>query len=342
MARSSEEDARRRRRSRLVKGLVFGAAAVGVPALVNRWVARRAHHMPDARWVGTADRFAWRHADVAYQRLGDGPAVVLLHAFGPGHSAAEWRGVAEELESTFEVLAPDLPGWGHSDDVAVTFDGPLHVQMLGDFLDQVVGRPAVVVGAGLAASYAARLAVDRPDAVRAVGLVTPLGLDADGSAPEWRDAVIHGLLRSPLLGTSAVNLFTSKPAVATYLKKEVYASPDLVDDALVDLHYFNSHRPASQRALADYLAGHLHIAVADDLDRLAAPAWLAWGRRATHPRVETADRWLARLPTAELDVFEQAGVLPHAESPGEFARKLEAFALALDDDARGGSATGER
>ena len=331
MARSSEEETRRRQRSRLVRGLVFGTAAVGVPALINRWVARRAHHMPDASWSGTGDRFDWRHAEVAYQRLGDGPAVVLLHAFGPGHSAAEWRDVAEALESSVEVLAPDLPGWGHSDDVGRSFDGPLHVQMLGDFLDQVVGRPAVVVGAGLAASYAARLAIDRPDAVRAVGLVTPLGLDADGGAPELRDAVLHGLLRSPILGTSAINLFTSKPAVATYLKKEVFASPDLVDDAMVDLHYFNSHRPASQRALADYLAGHLHVALADDLDRLGVPVWIAWGRRALHPPVETADRWLARLPGAELDVFEQAGALPHAESPGEFAHKLEAFVLDQGD-----------
>lgn len=333
MARSRDEELRRKRRKRLIKGLLMGGAAVGVPALANTLVSRHAANLPDATW-GTGDRFLWRHGDVAYQRLGDGVPLVLVHSFGAGHSAAEWRHAAEVLTRSFEVFAPDLPGWGQSSQAAerVVPDDELYVSLLQDFLEQVVGQPAVLVAAGLPAAYAVQVAADRPDRVRALGLVAPQGLELYGDEPDIKDAMVHKLLALPVLGTSALNLFTSRTALAGYLRREVYASPDLVDEAVVDIHYMNSHRPGAHRALASYLAGYLNHGIREVLPKLEAPCWLAWGRRAVSPPVEAVDLWLQRLPSepaAELEIFEQSGILPHAESPEEFGRKLEGWLLDL-------------
>ena len=332
MARSPAEEQRRRRRKRLVQGLFLGGAAVGVPALINLVVARRARDVPDAIW-GSRDVYRYdsvlTRGEASYQRLGHGEPLLLLHAFGPGHSSAEWRRAAEELARSFEVFAPDLPGWGHSD----TFEGPIdpgfYVDWLKDFMTDVIGRPAVVVAAGLPAAYALHLAAREPNLVRALGLVVPLGLESYGREPEMRDAIMHRMLRSPVLGTSALNVFTSRASIATYLRREVYASPNLVDDALIDLHYTNSHRSGCQRALAAHASGFLNHSVKNLLERVRQPIWLAWGRKAAGSGVEAADLWLLRLPQAELEIFEQSGILPHAESPEEFGRKLERFLLDL-------------
>lgn len=315
----------------------MGGAAVGVPALANTLVSRHAQNLPDATW-GTGDRFLWRHGDVAYQRLGDGQPVVLLHSFGAGHSSAEWRHAAEVLTGSFQILAPDLPGWGQSSRAAlrVVPDDEFYLSLLRDFMERVVGEPAVLVAAGLPAAYAVQFAADRPERVRALALVAPQGLELYGDEPDLKDAMVHKMLSLPVLGTSALNLFTSRSALATYLRREVYASPDLVDDAVIDLHYMNSHRPGAHRALSAYLSGYLNHSVREALPRVEAPCWLAWGRRAVSPPVEKADLWLQRLPGAsdlprtELEVFEQAGILPHAESPEEFGRKLETWLLGLD------------
>lgn len=333
MAQSRDEELRRRRRKRLIKGLLMGGAAVGVPALANTLVSRHASNLPDATW-GSGDRFVWRHGDIAYQRLGDGAPVVLVHSFGAGHSSAEWRHAAEVLTGKFEVFAPDLPGWGQSSRAVerIVPDDELYVSLLQDFLEKVVVEPAVLVAAGLPAAYAVQVAADRPDRVRALGLVAPQGLELYGDEPDLKDAIVHKLLGLPVLGTSALNLFTSRSALAAYLRREVYGSPDLVDDAVVDLHYMNSHRPGAHRALSSYLAGYLNHGIREVLPKLEAPCWVAWGRHAVSPPVEAADLWLLRLPAdppAELEVFEQAGILPHAESPEEFGRKLESWLLDL-------------
>ena len=300
--------------------------------MVNALVRRRAGRLPTASW-GSGDRFAWGQGEIVFQRLGEGEPIVLLHAFGPGHSGAEWRRVAEMLAQTHEVFVPDLLGWGLSDSSRLVYDARVYLRLLRDFLDRVVERPVILVAAGLPAAYAVQWTVEHPGRARALGLVCPFGVDRVGEEPGVKDAVVHRLLRLPVLGTAALNIYSSRAAIAGYLRREVYAAPAAVDDALIDEHYRSSHQRGNQAALAAYLSGSLHHEVRDILSRLEVPVWLAWGRHALSPPVETADVWLRRIEAeggAGLEVFERCGILPHAESPEEFTRKLERFLSRLD------------
>ncbi len=330
MAQTRDEELRRKRRKRLVRGLVMGGAAIGVPALINALVSRRVGKLPAAAW-GHGESSEWKHGKIHYQRLGDGPPVLLLHSFGPGHSGEEWREVTERLAGSYEVYVPDLLGWGRSEKPPLTYDSELYLELIADFTQRVAGTRPAVVAAGLAAAYAVQLAVDQPELMRALGLVVPLGIELHGDEPDFKDALVHWLLRLPVLGTSALNVYTSRSAIATYLRREVYASVSRVDDALVDRHYRGSHQPGAHGALAAYLSGYLNHNVREILDRVDLPVWLGWGRRAVTPPVESADLWLRSLQGADLEIFEDGGVLPHAESAGEVARSLERFLGSLRD-----------
>lgn len=308
----------------------MGGAAIGVPALLNALVSRRARQLPEVRW-GSGDTWDSKHGKVVFQCLGEGDPVVLLHTFGPGHSSIEWRRTAEELARDHLVFAPDLLGWGSSDKPSGNYDSELYMELLAGFLKEVVGAPAVLVAAGMMAAYAVQLAVDRPESIRALALVVPLGIEVHGDEPDVKDAIVHRLLRLPILGTSALNVYTSRSGLASYLRREVYCSPTAVDDALVDEHYRGSHEAGARAALAAYLSGYLNHGVREVLAQLQTPTWIAWGRHAVNPPVETADLWLRHLPSVELEVFELAGLLPHTESPEEFCSKLELFLAKLND-----------
>jgi pimeloyl-ACP methyl ester carboxylesterase len=326
MAETPEEDQRRRRRKLLVRGLVVGSAALGVPALVNALVARRAKRLPAPRW-GEARRWDAPDGAVRYQRLGDGArAVVLVHSIGPGHSALQWRDVAERLATRHQVYAPDLLGWGESAHPPITYDSHLYIDLLTGFLAEVVQRQAVVVAAGLSAAYALQVAVDHPEMAGALGLVAPLGIDLHGDEPDLKDAVVHRLLRLPILGTSALNVFTSRAGITAHLEREVYAAESGVDEELIDQYYRASHVPGAQATLAAYLSGYLNHSVDSILPRIEQPVWIAWGRDARSPALATADLWLRDLsPRAELEVFDHAALQPHAERPDAFAEALDDF-----------------
>jgi pimeloyl-ACP methyl ester carboxylesterase len=322
--RSREEDQRRKRRKRLLQGLVVGGAAIGIPALANFLIERRAGRLESPAW-GRSRRYAWRYGEVLFQRLGSGPPLVVLHSLGPGHDSHEWRRCAEILAERHTIYAPDLLGWGRSEKPPIAYDGELYIQFVSDFLHDVVRERAAVVAAGLPAAYAAQVAVDEPETISALGLVAPLGIDLHSDEPDLKDAVIHRLLRLPVIGTSVLNLYTSRSGIANHLRREVFAAPERADATEVEHHYRASHQKGSHEALAAYLAGYLNHAVEDALARITQPVWLSWGRQAAHPPISAADLWLHALPAAELEVFETAGALPHAEMPTMFCQRLEEF-----------------
>ncbi|MEO8275624.1 MAG: alpha/beta hydrolase [Thermoanaerobaculia bacterium] len=325
---TSEEEQRRRRRQRILRGLLLGGAAIGLPAVINATIARKARRIEPTVW-GRRHRYAWDLADVTFQRLGAGDPVVLLHSFGPGHDSLEWRRVAERLSEKFQVFAPDFPGWGRSERPATPLDGELYIEFLLDFLDDVVRRRAVIVTSGLSAAYAVEVAVDHPELVRALVLTCPVGIDDASEEPDLKDAVIHRLLKLPVFGTSAMNLYTTRKGIQRYLAQEIYHGVDGVTDSLVDHHYRGAHEPANRAALAAYLAGYLNHRIAPALTRLHTPTLLVWGREAVSPPVESADLWLSSVRDAELEVLDGAGVLPHDEAAEVFSERISRFIAAL-------------
>ncbi len=327
-AQTSQQEQKRRRRKRLLKGLLLGGAAVGIPALANALIARRTRRLPGTGW-GSSHRYAWRYGEIRFQLLGEGDPVVLLHSFGPGHSGDEWRPVAEFLAARHTVMVPDLLGWGRSDKPRIGYDGELYIRLVHDFLEDVVRERATLVGAGLSGAYAVQVAADRPELVHALGLVVPAGIDFHGDEPDIKDALVFRLLRLPVLGTSALNLYTSRTGLAHYLRRDVFAAEERVDAAAIDRLYRFSHQPGAHTALAAYLSGYLNHRVLRSLPRLKTAPWIAWGRAATSPPVESADLWLHHLPEAELEVFEDSGNLPHLEQAQAFSRKLEGYLSAL-------------
>jgi len=318
-----------------------------VPLLLRR--LRKAPPLPPHGW-GRGLRYSWRGQDVHFQQTGEreGTPVVLVHSLGPGHDGAEWHRAAELLSQYCELLAPDLPGWGRSAACCRrTVPTPeLYVGFLRDFLADVVRRPAILVGAGRAASFVVAAAAEAHAGeaaghagraippVRALALVSPFGLgDADeGSEVGSSSApLLARLARVPFLAAAVVPLATTRTAINRHLKNEILAAPERADAAQRERHFRSARQPGAERALLAWLSGELELDVSELLPQLTIPVWLGWGRQSTAPPVETADLWLRLLPKSasgrapQLEIFEGAGPLPHLEAPVDFCRRLDPF-----------------
>lgn len=110
---------------------------------------------------------------------GSGPDVVLLH--GWTCDSHDWSWQLPLFESKYRVIAPDLRGHGRSQVMPsgcyTPADYVADVEAL--ILAGYSGRKFVLVGHSMGAQIAARLAVKRPDLVRAVVSIDgALGFDA--------------------------------------------------------------------------------------------------------------------------------------------------------------------
>lgn len=329
MARSANQESRRLVRRRLANGLIVGGIALGAPALFNAIVARKAGRLPRPGWGAT------RHVEVDGRRLafvhlesprgGRKPPMVLLHTFGPGHTGLLWRETAERLALGHDCYVPDWLGWGDSERPNQRYTAQLYVDLLGRFLEEVVGAGAVLVAPHRTAAYAVEVALNAPDLVAALALVGPEGIGTDVT-DERSDPVLHALLQAPVLGRSALNLVTGERALENHLRRETLFGAEGLGESVVEQLYRASHLPGASHALIDSLCGRLgHRLPAGFGGRLGQPVWMAWGRQATNPPLETADLWLQELPNADLDVFDGCRNLPHVERPAKFAAALTAF-----------------
>jgi pimeloyl-ACP methyl ester carboxylesterase len=310
--------------------LLITGAAVGIPVLAAALLRRRAEPPSSPRW-GRTHRYVGRSGrEVVFQQLGSGPAIVLIHSFGPGYDANQWRAAAETLAPSFSVYVPDLPGWGRTRALPGAHHPDRYLQLLEDFLTGVVREEAVLAASGLSAAYAVQAAADHPGRIRALALVSPLGLGETAETGALQGFAGH-VVGLPIVGAPILDLLTGRAALEHHLRREVYAAPERVDAALLEHHYRASHTAQGRAALAAYLRGDLWHDVSGELDRLSLPVWLAWGRQAKNPPVDQADLWLRHLPDAELDVFEGTGSLPHAETPALFCRALERFLAKLPE-----------
>ena len=328
-ARTAREEQEASHRRSLWSALAGGLVAVGLPALLYFWRRRRAPHLPSPPW-GREQSTHWRGQRVVFETLGEGEPIVLLHSLGPGHHGEEWSRVAVLLGRKRRVVVPDLPGFGRSSDVAGELDGRALVDFVLDFLADVVRSPAILVGCGRTAAYATQVAAEAPGLVRALGLVAPRGLHRRRGPLRPSDRLGSFVLGLPGAATSALWWWTSRRGITRHLQDDVFAAPERVDARAREQYHAAANQPGAHRALAALLAGRLEWDVREAVESVEAPTWLAWGRRSPAPPVEDAHLWLHRIPRVELQIFEGTGLLPHAESPGAFARELDSFLERLE------------
>ncbi len=93
------------------------------------------------------------------QRLGQGPAILLLH--GTGASTHSWRDVAPMLAERFTVLSLDLPGHGFTRGRLPTgFALPGIARAIAELLAREELAPVAVAGHSAGAAVAVQLALD--------------------------------------------------------------------------------------------------------------------------------------------------------------------------------------
>lgn len=116
-------------------------------------------------------------------RGGEGPPLVLLHG-DRGDASRHWSAVWERLGERYEIIAPDLPGFGESAPLPLSNFRGL-VGWLDTLLD-VLGQGAVrLVGVDFGATLARAYAASHP--LRCDGLVLING----GGAPTLADRILR-------------------------------------------------------------------------------------------------------------------------------------------------------
>jgi 2-succinyl-6-hydroxy-2,4-cyclohexadiene-1-carboxylate synthase len=237
---------------------------------------------------------------------GGGPRVALVHGFT--QTLASWAPLAGRLRARWEVVRVDLPGHGGSG--AVRADLPGAAALLAD-----AAGPAAYLGYSLGGRVCLRLALDRPDLVRALVLLGASPGIADASERAARRAADEALARD--LERDGVAAFLDRwlagPLFATLPAERAGREERLGNGA------------AGLAAALRLLGTGAQAPLWPRLPGLAAPVLLVAGEL-DGKFAALAARMAASIgPRARVALVPGAGHAAHLERPERFAELVEEF-----------------
>jgi pimeloyl-ACP methyl ester carboxylesterase len=245
---------------------------------------------------------------------GDRAEIVLLHGLTATRRYVVMGSTALS-RAGHRVIAYDARGHGESDPDA-PYDYPSLAADLLWVLDEHGVERAVLAGASMGAHTAVRLALDHPDRVAGLVLITPAYLpDEPHDLDRW-DALARGLRERGVEGF-----------VQAYGEPDV---PPALRDTVLTVLRQRLARHEHPEAVADALEQVPRSAPfggAEDLAAITAPTVVVASRDEPDPGhpLRVGEAWAAAIPGAEL-VTEEPGKSPIAWQGGQLSRVIDALA----------------
>ncbi len=255
-----------------------------------------------------------------YLRVGEGPAVILLH--GLGGSCQWWQPNLASLGQHHAVYAVDIPGHGVTDKPHVHYNLPLGRSFLLDFMAVTGIERATLVGHSTGGLIALDFALAHPDSVNRLVLVDSAGLGREM-------ALFLRLMTLPAIGE--LLSWPHRPFLTAFLS-QLFHDRSFITDELVDQVHQERNAPGFRHALLHILrygAGLRglkdHVLLRERLPLVKAPLLVLWGEQdrilpATHARAVTR-----LLPSARVHIFPTCGHAPNWEKAEDFNRIVVGF-----------------
>jgi pimeloyl-ACP methyl ester carboxylesterase len=247
--------------------------------------------------------------NIVLARRGRGRPLVWLHSMeGTDTSAAWFTGLSEH----FDVIAPSLPGFGHSE-LPRDFrriDDLVHFQAM--LLDELDVSDAVLGGAGFGGWIAAEMAARSCERLAGLLLVDAFGVKHGGRD----DRDIADIYIEPAENILKMTWFDPEAGRADF---SATSDADL-------LRIARSRETFTAFGWKPYLH---NPGLKRWLRRVRVPTQVIWGAADRWVTPEYGRRYAALIPNARFELIERAGHYPHLERPDEFLETVRSFAQSL-------------
>lgn len=254
-------------------------------------------------------------ASIHYRREGAGFPIVMLHA-GVADSRM-WQPQVDEFAKQFDVIRPDMRGFGDSELPA----GPWKPRddLLG-LVDELRLKPAHLVGCSMGGSLAIDFAIDHPERVSKLVLV---GAGVSGAKQDPRHESLYAEVMAAdergdmdAVNQAEMYLWLDGP----YRARGYVAKP--LRHLFLDMNRRNLDSEWSQSPMQALEPG-----AADRLNEISAPTLVIVGDADLEPIRETADLLASSILRARKVTIHDAAHLPNLEHPEEFNRIVLDFLL---------------
>ena len=251
-----------------------------------------------------------RGLEIAYERVGEGPPLVLVH--GAAMDGRGWQPQLAALADEFTVVAWDEPGSGRSSDLPPGFGLRDYADCLAALLEALELGPAHVAGFSWGSTVVQELYRLHPGLVRTLILV--------GGYAGWKGSLPAAEVRSRVEG--ATRMLAAPPEEFDPTLPGLFAAEPpaelvpLLEQMAVDV------RPETLRVQLPAMA---ETDLSRELAHIAVPTLLIWGELDARSTLAVARQFEEAIPDTRLVVIPGAGHTCNLERPEPFTQAVREF-----------------
>ena len=212
-----------------------GAASIGIH-LINKTIYLSATSDKNLD-TNEGNYYNWKFGNIFYTKQGEGKPLLLIHDLSTFSSGYEWNKLVKSLSKTNTVYTIDLLGCGRSDKPSITYTNFLYVQMLNDFIENVIEDKTDVIATGISGSFALGACHNNVEIIDKIIMINPPSINSLSKAPNSSTKLLMKLINLPLVGTLLYNLLTKETDLDLLLKEKYYSDSNKVDEKTKKIYY---------------------------------------------------------------------------------------------------------
>lgn len=248
-----------------------------------------------------------------WRESGEGTPVIFLH--GAWQDSSQWVSVMELLGSNIHCFAPDLLGFGESENPNLHHSIDLQVECLSEFIQALRLEEVYLVGNSLGGWIASSYAVKYPEQVAGLILLSPEGVKVEKQEEYWRK--MKRLVNYPLFLVKVLRLLRPIWQIFGWQEK---INQDLQLRQHI-LQYPTSCHLLFQRKQPEIEAELLQ----DKLQSLSIPCLILQGGKDTNLALARSKAYAQLLPKSELKMIAHAADDLTNSSAGLVAEDIRDF-----------------
>ena len=270
--------------------------------------------------------YEWRFGKIRYTKKGSGTPLLLLHDLTIGSSSYEFTKITNSLAQKHEVYCIDFLGYGLSDKPNMTFTNYLYVQMVTDFIKNIIGRKANIVAVGDSFPIAAMTCHNENNLINTLVGINPQSLYQLNQIPSNQTKILKLLMDTPILGTFIYNMHTSKAAFTKLFQEQYFYNPYHVNERDVLSYVEAAHYPDyhSKHAYASYVGRYTNSNIIHALKEINNNIYLIGGKHKDDIN-NILDNYIYYNSAIEVAYITKSKQMPHLENPEEILKYLDIY-----------------
>ena len=270
-------------------------------------------------------QYQWRLGNIFYTKQGEGKPVLFVHDLTCGSSNTEWKYIADQYAKNHTVYTLDLIGCGRSDKPPVTYTNYMYVQLITDFIKNIINHRTDIIATGVSSSFVLMSCLNDNTLFDKIILINPESI-INGKMISGKQKFIKRLIEFPIIGTTIYNIANTKKSYYSLFKKHYCYNLSAIRRNIVRGYYDASHygTMTSKYLFASIISNYTSINVTRAIKDINNSIFIIGSEHEPDIR-KTIDIYTALNPSIEGAIINGTKHLPQLEKPAELLSQIKIY-----------------